>query len=95
MQIENELRTENMELKKQNRLKSELFSETSSALGTLLAALKNIIFEAETSTRSEISPELKENLESVDGNIDRLTRVISDFNDISEIDSGKTKVGAS
>ena len=59
-----------------------------------MAALKNIIFEAEASTRGEIGPELKENLESIDWNIDRLTRIISDFNDISEIDSGKTKVVA-
>jgi PAS domain S-box-containing protein len=95
MQIENELRTENMQLKKQNRFKSELFSATSNALGTLLGTLKNTICEAETAALGEISPEFKENLESVDENIGRLTRVISDFNEISEIDRGKMKVEAS
>ena len=95
MQIEKELRTENMQLKKQNRLKNELFSATSNTLGTLLGTLKNIICEAQAGTLGEISPKLKENLELINKNINGLTRVISDFYDMSEIDSDKMKVGAS
>jgi len=95
MQIENELRTENMQLKKQNRLKNELLTATSGELGTLSAVLKNIICEAQAGTLGEISPKLKENLELIDKNINGLTKVISDFYDMSEIDSDKMKVEAS
>ena len=95
MQIENELRTENRQLKKQNRLKSKLFFSTSNALGMLLPTLKNIIREAEMGTNGEISPKLKEKLESVEENIDRITKAISDFKELTEIDSDKMKVGAS
>ncbi len=95
MQIESELRTENMQLKKENRLKSELSSATSNALGTLLATLKNIICEAEVDARCAVSPRLTEELKSVRENIDRVTRAISDFDDLSGIESGRTKVGAS
>ena len=39
--------------------------------------------------------ELVANLESVDKNIDRLSKIISDFGVMPETDSAKTKVGAS
>ena len=94
MQIENELRTENTQLTKQNRLKSQLFYSTSNALGMLLPTLKNIIREAERDTSGEISPKLKEKLEAVEKNIDGITKTISDFEELTEIDIDKTKVGA-
>ena len=95
MQIESEIRTENMQLKKENRLKSELSSATSNALGALLATLKNIICEAEVDARCAVSPRLTEELKSISENIDRITRAIGDFDDLSGIESGRTKVGAS
>ncbi len=95
MQIENELRTKNRQLKKQNRLKSKLFISTSNVLGMLLPTLKNIIREVEIRANSKISRELKEKLESVEENIDGITKALSDFKEPTEIDSDKMKVGAS
>jgi len=95
IQIENEIRAENMQLKEQNQLKSKLLTATLDGLEALLAVLKNVICGAKAGTLGEISPKLEENLGSADKNIDRLTRIISDFNDMSEIDGGKIKVGAS
>jgi PAS domain S-box-containing protein len=94
MQIENELRTENMQLKKQIRLKSKLFFSTSNTLGMLLPTLKSIIREAEMDTSGQISPKLREKLQSVEKNIESITKAISDFKELTKIDSDKMKVGA-
>ena len=93
MRIENELRTTNQGLERQNRLKSELSTATYEGLKTPLAILKDIISDAEAGALGEISPKLQGNLELADKNIDKVTRIISDFYDMSKTDSSKTGVG--
>jgi len=82
--IEDELRTENLRLEEQNRLKSESAVAVSEQLTTFLIALKNTVSDAKVNAPDEISPKLKENLDSADESIDSLTGIINDFLRISE-----------
>jgi PAS domain S-box-containing protein len=82
--IEDELRTENLRLEEQNRLKSESAVAVSEQLTTSLIALKNTVSDAKVSAPDKISPKLKENLDSADESIDSLTGIINDFLQIAE-----------
>ena len=59
----------------------------------LLPTLKSIIREAEMDTSGQISPKLREKLQSVEKNIESLTKAISDFKELTKIESDKMKVG--
>jgi len=82
--MEEELRKENLKLEEQNRLKSESAAAVSEQLTTYLTALKNTVSDAKVNAPDEINPKLKENLDSADECIDRLTEIINDFLRISE-----------
>jgi PAS domain S-box-containing protein len=90
--MEDELRTANQKLEKRSHLKSELAVAVSEELKTLMANIENIISNAMTSAPEEISPRLKENLESAQKNIDSTKGIISDFLEISNIDTNKIKL---
>lgn len=85
MQVEDELRTENL-------LKSRLAIMVSEGLRTLLATFRRIIYDAMTGALGEISPKLRETLKLADRNADRAIRIISDFHDTSKIDANKTEL---
>ena len=92
--IENELRSENLHLKKQNRLISEFVTAALEEARSPLCALKDIISDAEAGALGEISPELKGNLELAENSIDKATKIISGLDDMQEFDSSKTEVEA-
>jgi len=87
--IEDELRTANQKLKERNQLKGKLAIAVSKELSRPLAALKNIICDARTGAICQISPQLKENLELAEQDINEARRIVNDFLDISNIDMGK------
>ena len=92
MLIEDELRTANQKLKKQNQLKSELAVTISEQLKAPLAALKNIICDAKADSAGQITPELQENLESAEKDINQVGRIVADFRDVVSIETGKMKL---
>lgn len=87
--VEDELRTENLQLKEQNRLKSELAVIVCRQLTPLVDRLKNIISSARAGALGQIDSKLSENLQLVQNNIDKAKSIIAEFTDISEIDAGR------
>jgi signal transduction histidine kinase len=85
---EMELIKANQILVEHDRLKSEFVSTVSHELRTPLFIFKNIISNAMAGVMGKISSKLYENLRVADMSIERLTRIISDFLDISRIESG-------
>ncbi len=75
-------------LKKQDRLKTELVVNVSHELRTPLTIFKNIISNLQAGVAGSLNPKQHKNLEIADKEIDRLARIISDFLDISKIESG-------
>lgn len=92
MQVENELRTENLQLEKQNQLKNEFAITICHQLMTLAGEFKNIISDAVTGAQGKISPELQENLGHAEKGINRFKGIVSEFLDISQLDAGKMKL---
>jgi len=92
MQIEGDLRTANKELKRENRLKSELIAAACEELRAPLALLKDIICDAGAGAFGELSPKLQENLKLADRNIDKVRGVVSDYLDTSSIDEKGVKL---
>ncbi len=84
-------------LKMYDRLKNELAVTVSQELRTSLGIFKGIISDAMAGRLGVISAQLWKNLEIADKIIDKLAKIISDFLDISKIETGnvqlrKTKV---
>ncbi len=91
MQTEDDLRTLNQELEKQNRLKRELIIAVCHQLMAPISELKNIISSTTTGGLDKIDPKLCENLQLADENVNRAASIVSDFLDTSKADSGKMK----
>ena len=91
MHIEDDLRTLNQELEKQNRLKRELIIAVCHQLMAPISELKDIISIAATSPLGKSDPKLCENLELADENVNKAASIVSDFLDTSKADSGKTE----
>lgn len=92
IEVEDELRAANLQLAEQNRLKGELAVMVSDALKTFLADLKDIIADTGTAVAGQISPQLRENLELTDQNIDRVVRLVGNFLEVSKSDAGETEL---
>ena len=75
-------------LREHDRLKSEFVSTVSHELRTPLCIFKNIISNALAGVMGKLSPKLQDNLRMADKSVDRLSRIIGDFLDISKIESG-------
>jgi PAS domain S-box-containing protein len=90
--VEVELRKANQVLKEHDRLKSEFVSTVSHELRTPLCIFKNILSNAIAGVMGKVSGKLRENLIVADKNIDRLSRIVSDFLDISKIEAGAMKM---
>ena len=90
--VEDELRTLNQKLEKQNRLKSERAIAVCHQLETTMADLKNIISNGTAGVLGKISPKMRENLKLADENIDRATKIVSNFLDVLKVDSCKKEV---
>lgn len=89
---EMELIKKNEILGEHDRLKSEFVSTVSHELRTPLFIFKNIISNAMAGVMGKVSHKLHESLKMADRSIDRLSRIISDFLDISRIESGEMKL---
>ena len=82
----------NQILKEHDRLKSEFVSTVSHELRTPLCIFKNIVSNAMAGVMGKVSHKLYESLKTADKSIDRLSRIVSDFLDISKIESGVMKL---
>ena len=92
IQAENELRTANLQLEKQNQLKDKFAITVCRQLMTLVAEFKNIISDALTGALGKISPELQENLEQAEKGINRFESIVSEYLEISQLDAGEMKL---
>jgi len=90
--MEDELRTANQKLERRSHLKSELAVAVSEELKTLMAEVENTISDAATAAPEETGAGLRENLESAQKNIDNAKGIISDFLEVSNIDTNKIKL---
>jgi len=79
-------------LKKYDRLKSKLAVTVSQELRTSLCIFKGIISNATAGVLGPISTELRKNLETADKTIGRLAKIVSDFLDISKIETGRIQL---
>jgi PAS domain S-box-containing protein len=89
---EMELIKKNEILKEHDRLKSEFVSTVSHELRTPLCIFKNIVSNAMAGVMGKLSHRLFESLKMADRSIDRLSGIVSDFLDISKIESGAMKL---
>jgi len=80
------------ERKEQARLKSEFVATVSHEIRTPLSIFKNIVSNALAGVMGQLSSKLRENLEMANRTINRLTRIVSDFLDISKIEAGKMEL---
>jgi PAS domain S-box-containing protein len=92
MQIENELRTKNKELEKDNRIKTEVAVAASRQLMMPAAELKDIIAAIMTGDFGQIDSRLSNSLKLAEKNIDRLKEIINDFLDMAQIDVEKIEM---
>ena len=79
-------------LKEYDRLKGKLAVTVSHELRTSLRILKGITSDAMAGVLDPISDELQKKLEIADRTIDNLAKIISDFLDISKIETGKIQL---
>ena len=79
-------------LKEYDQLKNQLAITVSHELRTSLCIFKGIISNAMAGMLGPISDELRKKLQTVDKAIDRLAKTVSDFLDISKIETGKTEL---
>lgn len=86
--VEMELIRANKVLQEHDRLKSEFVSTVSHELRTPLCIFKNIVSNAMAGVMGKVSHKLFESLKMADTSIDRLSRIVADFLDISKIESG-------
>ena len=87
-----ELIKANEVLKEHDRLKSEFVSTVSHELRTPLCIFKNIVSNAMAGVMGKLSHKLYDSLKMADRSIDRLSRIVGDFLDISKIESGSLKL---
>lgn len=92
---EMKLRKINRELVEHDRLKSEFISTVTHELRTPLCIFRNILSNALAGVHGAISKRLKENLEIAQQGVERLSRIISDFLDISKIEAGSLQLDLS
>lgn len=80
------------QLKDQSVLRDEFVINVSHELRTPLCIFRNIISNISSGLMGPVTEKQVENLEIVDQEIDRLGRIISDFLDITRIESGKLTI---
>jgi PAS domain S-box-containing protein len=79
-------------LKEHDRLKSEFVSTVSHELRTPLCIFKNIVSNAMAGVMGKVSSKLYESLKMADSSVDRLSRIVADFLDISKIEAGTMRL---
>ena len=79
-------------LREHDQLKTDFIVNVSHELKTPLAIFKNIISNLQAGVAGKMNDKQLKNLKVADKEIDRLTRIISDFLDISRIETGKIQL---
>jgi signal transduction histidine kinase len=87
-----ELQASNARLQELDRLKSEFVSDVSHELRTPLTSIKGYIDYLLQGIVGELSPPQKDFLTRVQGNIDRLVRLITNLLDLARIEAGQVEV---
>ncbi len=80
------------EEKKLENLKSEFISVVSHELRTPLGSIKNAVNLALSQKTGEVNEKKSKLLQMASRNVDRLTRIINDFLDVSKMEAGKMEV---
>ncbi|HUT29876.1 MAG TPA: PAS domain S-box protein [Sedimentisphaerales bacterium] len=83
MQVENALRSEIRRLKQNNRRKKQTAAEVLDQLLDPLAVLKDVVCDAGSGAFGQISPQLKESLESAGNNIDQVMQAAGSLHEIA------------
>jgi len=91
-EVEEKLRRANEKLKEDDELKNEFISMVSHELRTPLSIFKNVISNALAGVFGQMSRKLRDNLDMMDENVDRLGRIIDNFLDISKIEAGRMEI---
>lgn len=94
-EVEQGLRQLNRELTEYNRLQRDFVITVSHELRTPLTIFKNVISNALAGTMGTISSKLRQNLEMADRTINRLARIVSNFLDVSSLESGSVSLNRS
>ncbi|MHC4617313.1 MAG: PAS domain-containing protein [Planctomycetota bacterium] len=94
MQMERELRSEIMELKRRAAARGESVSSSSEELGAQLAAIKRMLRDTQEGVLGKISPKLGKNLESIESEIDKAMGIIGQFCNLSEAGINQVEIGA-
>lgn len=90
--MENNLKRANQQLLEHNQLKTEFVTVVSHELRTPLFIFKNIISNALSGVYGWVGKKLRNNLTVANGTIDRLSRIVNDFLDCSQIENGTLKL---
>jgi len=90
--VELELRNANRELIEHDQLKSEFVSTVTHELRTPLCIFHNILSNALAGVHGPLKKRLKEDLEMAQQEVERLSRIISDFLDVSKIEAGSLQL---
>ncbi len=88
---EQEIRRQNTELKKTDKLKSDFLNMTSHELRTPMTAMKGYLEMLNLQTFGDLNEEQKNALKIVLRNIDRLNMLVQDILDTSRLESGTMK----
>ncbi len=86
------MRQAEKKLIEQDRMKSRFVVNVSHELRTPLCIFKNIISNTMCGVLGPISDKLRNNLEIADRTIDRLSKIITNFLDVSKIEAGKIEL---
>ncbi len=94
LRVENVVRHKRAEekLEEYDRLKNELAVTVSREIRTSLDVFSGIVSDAMAGVLGPIGDELRKNLGIADKTIDRLAKIISDFLDISKIETGRVQL---
>jgi signal transduction histidine kinase len=92
VQAERELKKANEDLKEKNRLQTAFVTNVSHELRTALCIFKNTISNLTAGGKGKIDRKLRDSFQIADDSVGRLARVIDDFIELSEIETGKLQL---
>ena len=90
--VENALKLTNEELKEHGRLKNEFIMSVSHELRTPLTIFKNIIANILDGVMGRLKPKQHQSLELANKEVDRLSKIIDDFLEAVEFETGKVDI---
>jgi len=95
VEAERELKLANEELKERDRLQTAFVSNVSHELRTALCIFRNTISNMAAGSKGKLDKKLAESLRMADDSVGRLWKVIDDFVELSEIETGNVQLSCS